>query len=168
MIADISTDDSAILAEIHRHCFDDHWSAKSFRELLFQDVFFGFICKKEKPYGFILGKIVCHEIEIITFCTLPELRNRGIGKTLLMKVDDYAAHHFVNDIFLEVSEDNVIARKIYKDFGYKEISRRAGYYQSQNCSKVAIVLQKRNLFCGDTGEFLRRTAFSVNKNHRLP
>ncbi|MDR0581116.1 MAG: ribosomal protein S18-alanine N-acetyltransferase [Holosporaceae bacterium] len=166
MIANISTDDSETLAKIHRRCFNDDWSAESFQELLSQNVFFGFIYKEEKPGGFILGKIVCHEIEIITFCVLPELQNRRIGKTLLMKIDDYAVHHFVNNIFLEVSEDNVVARKIYEDFGYKEISRRAGYYQSQNRLKTAIVLKKR-LLCGDTGEFLQRTAFPINKNHRL-
>ncbi|MDR2646232.1 MAG: ribosomal protein S18-alanine N-acetyltransferase [Holosporaceae bacterium] len=142
MIADISVDDSEILAEIHRCCFDDYWSAKSFHELLSQDVFFGFIYKGKDPRGFILGKIVCCEIEIITFCILPEFQNRGIGKTLLTEIDNYAARHFVKNIFLEVSEDNVVARKVYKDFGYKEISRRAGYYQSQDCFKTAIVLQK--------------------------
>jgi ribosomal-protein-alanine N-acetyltransferase len=142
MTAPLSVDDSELLAEMHRKCFDDCWSAESFREMLFRDIFFGFIHTRAEPRGFILGKIVCGEIEILTFCVLPPHRNQGIGKMLLSKIDDYARACSVQKIFLEVSEDNAAAQKIYEGFGYKKISQRTGYYRTQNSLQNAMVLQK--------------------------
>jgi ribosomal-protein-alanine N-acetyltransferase len=143
MMREISEIDSELLAEIHGNCFDDGWNAGSFREMLSNDVFFGFAFKhNDLTSGFILCKMVCDEIEIITFCVLPKFRNLGMGKNLIGAVDDFAKAHSATKIFLEVSEDNVIAREIYKNCGYEEISRRAGYYQTKNGPENAVVMQK--------------------------
>ena len=142
MISALTTMDSEYLAKMHRNCFGDYWNADDFRSMLSKDVFWGFVCKKDVYQGFILCKTVCSEIEIITFCVLPEFRNLGVGKTLIREIDAYAFTNHAHQIFLEVSENNTVARKIYKDFGYKEISRRTGYYQIECCQKDAIVMQK--------------------------
>jgi ribosomal-protein-alanine N-acetyltransferase len=140
MTIDLSINDAEIISQIHQSCFDDGWSEKSFFEMLSQNAFFGFFSKEKT--GFILGKIVCEEIEIITICVLPNFRRRGIGKLLMETIDVHAKTCSVDRIFLEVSEDNVIAQKMYKNFGYKEIAERRGYYQTQTCRKNAIIMMK--------------------------
>jgi ribosomal-protein-alanine N-acetyltransferase len=148
MLIPVSVCDSELLAEMHGNCFDDSWNAESFRSMLSQKFFFGFIYKKEYPQGFLLGKMICDEIEIVTFCVLPKFRNLGVGKALLHEVDTYALVYSAHQIFLEVSEDNAIAKKTYEDFDYKVISRRAGYYKTKDRSEDAIVMRKScQLFC---------------------
>jgi ribosomal-protein-alanine N-acetyltransferase len=110
--------------------------------MLSRKTFFGFIHKEKEAQGFILGKIVGDEIEIITFCVLPRFQNSGIGKMLVDKIDDYAKIHSVHRIFLEVSENNTVAKNIYKGFGYKEISKRIKYYPTGDCLQNAIIMRK--------------------------
>jgi ribosomal-protein-alanine N-acetyltransferase len=145
MLIELSADDAESLEKIHKNCFDVGWSAKSFREMLSNDVFFGFAHKDKTMDGFILCKIVCNEVEIITFCVLQKFRNRGIGKALIDQISDYAERHFVSKIFLEVAEDNVVARKIYESRGYKKISQRKEYYQRKKCCQNATIMCK-NIF----------------------
>ncbi|MDR1983099.1 MAG: ribosomal protein S18-alanine N-acetyltransferase [Holosporaceae bacterium] len=142
MIKKVSETDSQLLAMIHKRCFNDNWSSQAFWEMLSQDVFFGFLSMEKEAQGFILGKMIYDEVEIITFCVLPEFRNRGIGKMLVDEVHNHAQNHFVEKIFLEVSEDNVIAEKMYENFGYVKISRRRGYYCTRKSSSDALVMQK--------------------------
>jgi ribosomal-protein-alanine acetyltransferase len=139
--------DSPLLAVIHGRCFDDGWNAESFENMLSQDIFFGFLNQEKTVQGFILGKMLCCELEIITFCVLPEFRNRGVGKKLIGEIEAHAQNHCVKKVFLEVSEDNPTTRKIYENSGYVEISRRFKYYHTKNGNFDAVVMQKTfNLF----------------------
>ena len=61
-------------------------------------------------------------------------RNQGLGRLLLQKVLEVAKS---NRILLEVDENNEIAVKLYKAFGFKEISRRKNYYKT----KTAIIME---------------------------
>lgn len=61
-------------------------------------------------------------------------RNQGLGRLLLQKFIDIAKS---NRILLEVDENNEIAVKLYKAFGFKEISRRKNYYKT----KTAIIME---------------------------
>jgi ribosomal-protein-alanine N-acetyltransferase len=143
MLRRISSVDSQLLADIHGRCFDDGWSVRDFQEILSQDVFFGFLGSEKKiAAGFIVGKMVCDEIEIITFCVLPEFRNRGVGKTLIAEIENQARNNSVKKIFLEVSENNAPAKKIYERLGYAEISKRFAYYRTKNGDSDALVMQK--------------------------
>ncbi|MDR2158157.1 MAG: ribosomal protein S18-alanine N-acetyltransferase [Holosporaceae bacterium] len=142
MIRKISSVDSQLLAEIHKRCFDDGWDAKTFADMLSKNVFFGFLDLEKTARGFIVGKMVMEEIEIITFCVLPEFRNRGLGKMLINEVDKHAQSNCVEKIFLEVAENNAVAKKIYENSGYAEISRRREYYCMKEGGVDALVMQK--------------------------
>ena len=45
----------------------------------------------------------------------------------------------INKIFLEVSENNIIAKLLYENQGFKEIYRRENYYKDGSC---AIIMEK--------------------------
>ena len=62
------------------------------------------------------------------------LRGNGLGKKLLKKCLEITKN---NRILLEVEENNEIAIKLYKAFGFKEISRRKNYYKD----KTAIIME---------------------------
>ena len=49
---------------------------------------------------------------------LPEYRGRGIGRALLHAVEQSANQHDCGKLTLEVQDDNLRARALYKDFGF--------------------------------------------------
>jgi ribosomal-protein-alanine N-acetyltransferase len=154
MIRAISVADAESLAEVHKNCFDESWSAQAFRDMLSLVGFFGFATASpvqsiSEIAGFALGKMICDEVEIITLCVLPQFRNRKMGKALLNKVAAHAESHSAREIFLEVAEDNLIARKMYQELGYESISRRKQYYGSGDSRKDAIVMRLREISDAD-------------------
>ena len=48
-------------------------------------------------------------------------------------------------VFLEVDEDNVPARKLYRRAGFREVGRRAGYYQDPTGRSTAALVLRRDL-----------------------
>ncbi|MFA5303674.1 MAG: GNAT family N-acetyltransferase [Candidatus Nanoarchaeia archaeon] len=49
-----------------------------------------------------------------------EIRNKGIGKKLMKKVEDYFKRKKCDAIRIEVFEPNLLARKFYEKIGYAE------------------------------------------------
>lgn len=115
------------LAALHLRCFDAHprpWSAPEFQSLLTSPLNF----LLTRPDGFLLGRAVADEAELLTLAVAPEARRRGIASALL---DDFvlacrargAAH-----AFLEVAEGNAPAIALYASRGWQIGGRRRNYY----------------------------------------
>ncbi len=128
----IQNEDAAILASIHYQSFEDSWSSSYFQQLL--KTCFGFI----NDGGFILCRQACEEIEIITFCVIPNMRNKGIGRSLLHQLELYAYENKIASIFLEVQSDNSTAQHLYKSFNYIPVAIRKNYYGTHD----AIVMKR--------------------------
>lgn len=56
-------------------------------------------------------------------------RGRGLGRELLADAEVLARRRGARALRLEVREDNAAARALYGAAGYREIARRAGYYE---------------------------------------
>jgi ribosomal-protein-alanine N-acetyltransferase len=97
--------------------------------------------KKPAKIGFIMARMTCDEVEIITFCVLPEYRNMGVGKSLLEELHRHVKARGATLIFLEVAEDNAAAIKLYHNMGYKRIALRIKYYCSGGITRDAIVMR---------------------------
>jgi ribosomal-protein-alanine N-acetyltransferase len=74
------------------------------------------------------------ELEILNVAVAPQRRRSGVAKALLQTL--FTSHEGV--IFLEVRESNVTARRLYESLGFKDLSRRPGYYE--NPCEPAIVM----------------------------
>lgn len=59
-------------------------------------------------------------INISDFSVLPGHRGKGIGKKLLLEIDKKAQAMGCCRATLEVQENNLLARKIYKDAGFSQ------------------------------------------------
>ncbi|MDR2766612.1 MAG: ribosomal protein S18-alanine N-acetyltransferase [Holosporaceae bacterium] len=146
MIRQISEKDSGAVAEVHGRCFGSGWSERCFRDLLTQDVYIGFAdVDNDTVRGFVLIQIVLDEAEMITFCVLPEFRSCGLGRSILTELTVYLAHRRVKKIFLEASEGNLRAIRLYESLGFERISRRSDYYRAEQKSKDALVMLLRLL-----------------------
>lgn len=66
--------------------------------------------------------------DIIMIITDNAFRSRGYAKMLLSEAIKKLKERGVRELFLEVRENNEIAKKLYKNFGFMPISIRKKYY----------------------------------------
>ncbi len=98
-------------------------------------------CSNSKVLGYImgLGRRGSSVVRIYTFCVRKDYRRKGIGTSLLHRLErecqvwfrpqaDKASKGGVFSLILEVGESNFAALKFYKDNGFVEFSRIPGYY----------------------------------------
>lgn len=77
--------------------------------------------------GFIVArKTAPDEREILNVAVGSEYRRLGIGEALLQGLI-YSGE--LGDVFLEVRESNIGARRLYESLGFEDVGRRANYYE---------------------------------------
>lgn len=129
----------ADLAAIHAACFTSPrpWSEAEFAGYLSSDRVF--LCAETG--GFLLGRVIADEAELLTVAVLPHAQGRGIGTRLVTAFLTESAKRGAVQAFLEVAETNAPARALYARAGFAESGRRKGYYTVPNGASVdAIVM----------------------------
>lgn len=129
----------AALAALHARCFTTPrpWSEAEFAELLGTP--FTFLLTA--PSGFLLGRVIAGEAELLTVAVAPEARRLGSGRALLAGFAQAARARGADSAFLEVAEDNAPARALYAAAGWAEAGRRRGYYHTPDGRRIdALVL----------------------------
>jgi ribosomal-protein-alanine N-acetyltransferase len=71
--------------------------------------------------GFLVSRNIAGEVEVLNLATALDCRRQGVATALLKTIDS-------DDIFLEVRESNVIARKLYEKLGFVVVGSRPEYY----------------------------------------
>lgn len=142
LLCKITPSHAVVLSHMHASCFPSGWNAQEFMDLISLPTTIGWI----NDTGFILCSVVCDEMEILTIGVLPSHQRQGLGKKLLQCVDDYALSHHIHHIFLEVSEQNLPAQKLYNACGYQQIGIRTGYYSTPSGTVDALCLSKKMIF----------------------
>lgn len=129
MIAPVSVAHAGLLAELHGRCFAEGWTAKAMGDLLAMPGCFGFIAGKTAPLGFVLAAETGIEAEILTLAVLPDVRRRGLARSLMEAVVTELERRGVARLLLEVAAGNRAARCLYEGMGMEEAGHRPGYYQ---------------------------------------
>ncbi len=65
---------------------------------------------------------------ILSIAVMPEYRGRGIGKRLLSSCETLLRKRGARYVYLEVEEDNLVAKRLYEKMGYKVAGRIEKYY----------------------------------------
>lgn len=136
-----AAEQAARLAALHAAAFDTPWSVTAFSDLLDQAGVFAV----ETADGFILMRAVADEAEILTLAVHPDARRGGQGVRLVAEGAALASVRGADRIFLEVAEDNVAARSLYRRTGFVETGRRPRYYSRSDGSRVDALLFTLNL-----------------------
>lgn len=84
----------------------------------------------EQPDGFLIGRVIADEAELITLAVAPEARRQGLGRYLLLRFHVEAAARGAKTGFLEVAAGNSAARALYAGHGWQQAGLRRGYYRS--------------------------------------
>lgn len=88
------------------------------------------ILKDEHPCGFFVLDFGKDKLELTdnrdamllrSFSVNPELQGKGIGKTAMVKVDEFVRENFkdCNEIVLAVNQNNTSAFQLYRNTGYR-------------------------------------------------
>ncbi len=81
-----------------------------------------------KVLGYIDGYTVLDEADLLLIVVRKEYQNKGIGSSLLRYFINQVKAKNINKIFLEVSEKNEPAIRMYKKFGFEIYGKRDNYY----------------------------------------
>lgn len=130
-LAPLAGVDPVVLSDLHASCFvgGDVWSRNSFADLLADPMVFGTqLLEEGETLGFVMGRGVANEAEILTFAVSPRRRRLGLGATLMADFLKMCRMRGMEDIHLEVAADNQAARGLYLKSGFQDVGRRPRYY----------------------------------------
>lgn len=95
--------------------------------------------------GFTLCRTAGPEVEVLLIAVRPEQRGRGVGALLLDTACNDAVKRGASEIFLEVRENNLSARALYRKTGFVDVGRRPDYYAGSLGDRYAAITMRRQL-----------------------
>ena len=132
--------DAAAIAAVHAASFQRGWGEDEIYRLLIDG---NVLCDAAKRggrlIGFILSRRAGGEAEILSVAIAPAWRGRALARPLLDLHLRRLAGLGVRSVFLEVGEHNMLATKLYRRAGFREVGRRKGYYEG---GATALVLRR--------------------------
>jgi [ribosomal protein S18]-alanine N-acetyltransferase len=118
------------------------WSASALEEALENNSKYFLIASKgNNVVGFVLGRKITDETEILNLALKPEYRRQGIGKTLVQTLLMNFEADAASTVFLEVRESNTVAIDFYRAHGFLPSGKRPGYYQNPSEAALVFALQ---------------------------
>lgn len=138
-----------VLAAVHRHCFDDAWSAAAFASLVGEPAVHALLATVSgDPVGLTLLRAAADEAEVLTLAVLPDARRAGHARALVEAGAAWAREAGCAALFLEVAESNAAARTLYAGAGFAMVGRRPGYYVRAGHAAEAALILRRSLITG--------------------
>ena len=89
-------------------------------------------------YGVLM--IGVREAHLLNLSIAPEWQRRGLGRTLLEHFVRIGRDSDAQQMFLEVRPSNTSARRMYADYGFRDVSVRRGYYPAAGGREDAILM----------------------------
>ena len=123
---------------------DDEYSNWRESDLLefFNKDNYGFLVIASNLNGLLIYSEILDEAEIIMLWVAPQSRNKGLGSKLLNEFLQICRSQQINKVFLEVADNNQMARRLYEANGFSTIGRRRAYYTKPNGETIdAIMMQ---------------------------
>lgn len=149
----VSPADLGVAAAVHGGCFRERWDEKAIAELLTMPGSFGLLPMFEGlPAGLAIAYSLGAEGEILTLCILPDYRRRGFATRLLAAVLTRLAGQGCRRVLLEVAADNGAAHALYRNAGFAEIGRRAGYYRRDASRPVDAIILSSAIAAADVAD----------------
>jgi ribosomal-protein-alanine acetyltransferase len=135
--------DAAMVTEILRGSPEvSQWTGWGFKELLGWRGVLALVSEDDRNVtGFLIGREMAGEAEILNLAVLATKRRRGEGGALLKAAVEVLRERKVSRVFLEVRESNEAAKAFYEKQGFSKTGRRAGYYRDPH--EAAILMEKK-------------------------
>ncbi|WP_137150224.1 ribosomal protein S18-alanine N-acetyltransferase [Devosia sp. FKR38] len=139
--------DAAALAAIHAKGFYRGWSSQEMAGFLGEVESRVYVAcdAKRRIAGFAVVRLAADESELLTIAVDPKWRGKHIGQALLTAAFADLMMSPARRMFLEVSEDNAPAIKLYTRQGFATVARRQGYYPKPDGSAATALVMSRDL-----------------------
>ena len=145
-LSEASARDAGAIAALHSKSFRRGWSEQEVEGLLLdRHVIAHRAVLSSKFVGFILSRLVEDEAEILSVAVARASQGRGLAHKLLDLHLRCLAGLGARAVFLEVDEHNAPAIRLYDRAGFRQISRRANYYQAAGGGTAAALVLKRDI-----------------------
>ncbi|TMB03652.1 MAG: ribosomal-protein-alanine N-acetyltransferase [Deltaproteobacteria bacterium] len=144
-LRDMRREDLLAVLDIERRSFAQPWS-RAFFEKELATPFARLVVAVEEavPRPQVIGYTcrwrVTDEVHLLNVAVHPERRGLGHGRALVGAVVAEAEVARTRVVYLEVRAGNVIARRLYRQLGFKDLGVRRGYYGP---GQDAIVMELR-------------------------
>lgn len=127
--------DAAAMAAIQGSVFDTAWPVEDIAALVDAPPALALIAREnDSDVGFILGRLVVDEAEILSIGVAAASQGRGIAGQLLARWIAEIRGSGARQAFLEVAADNTPALALYRRHGFAVTGRRDGYYHRRDGS----------------------------------
>jgi ribosomal-protein-alanine N-acetyltransferase len=132
-LRDMRREDLPAVLDIERRSFAQPWS-RAFFEKELATPFARLVVAVEEtvPRPQVIGYTcrwrVTDEVHLLNVAVHPERRGLGHGRALVGAVVAEAEAACTRVVYLEVRAGNVIARRLYRQLGFKDLGVRRGYY----------------------------------------
>jgi ribosomal-protein-alanine N-acetyltransferase len=124
----LAADLDAVLAlEQRAHAFP--WTPGNFRDALASGYYMVVMEEGGRVIGYGIVQVILDEGHLLNITVDPGLHGRGLGRTLLLHLLDYARER-TDTLFLEVRPSNQRAIALYQTSGFNEIGLRRNYYNA--------------------------------------
>lgn len=126
-----SSADIPAFAELELASFSDPWTPTQLEEALGWggSVAIAAEASDGAIIGYLLGRVIVDEAEILSIATHPKQRRAGIGRSLLTAALTQMVQRGARAVWLEVRSSNEAAREMYRHAGFVAAGLRKGYYR---------------------------------------
>ena len=130
------------IASLWNELFKDAWTYQMVLEAFRSERFCGVLAEEENGeiVGFACGTALFEEGEIDVIAVQEKFRKRGVGKTLLSRLEEQEKERGAERISLEVRVSNIPAIRLYLNGGYRSVKVRKKYYAD---GEDAVIMEKK-------------------------
>jgi ribosomal-protein-alanine N-acetyltransferase len=139
----LRTEDISDLASIFEESSEAaRWSRESFEKLQMSEGFLALVSETAGSVsGFVCGRQMADEGEILNLAVRRENRKKGEGRALLSAALGKLQKGGVRRVYLEVRESNTAAIAFYQKQGFSIMGRRPSYYREPE--EAAALMEKK-------------------------
>jgi ribosomal-protein-alanine N-acetyltransferase len=151
-LSEATARDAAAIAALHGKSFQRGWSEDEVEGLLTErNVVAHRAVAGRRLAGFILSRIAADEAEILSVAVARASRGRSVARQLLTLHLGRLAGIGIRTVFLEVGEHNAPAVRLYARAGFREVARRANYYNEADGRGSTALVLRRDLMTPNSG-----------------
>lgn len=126
----VSRADLPALAALERGVFSDPWTVVQLRTATDCPGAIALVAEDDGAIvGYVLGRVIVDEGEILSIATVAERRREGTGRRLLNAIMAAMVERGAHAAWLEVRMSNEVARAMYLSAGFATAGVRPGYYR---------------------------------------
>ena len=142
VVREFRAEDAAAASEILREAPESaSWSMQALVEFMPLPGAVALISEREgRPTGFVLGRRVADEAEVLNLAVREECRRQGEGRALVEELLRRFTKSGTSRVFLEVRESNLGGIGFYERMGFRQLGRREDYYREPQ--EAALVYER--------------------------